>query len=189
MRLVSPSKNSLGKQPNRLAALIRRDRTMAANNSVASFLNGYPRLSSIVDQLNQFLTQNHPETFGDKQTHPCLPAKRSKVIHDHLWGTVRFTWRELALIDSPILQRLRDIHQTGLAYHVYPSARHTRFEHSLGAATVASRVFDSVLHRQLLIARLQNCGLPLRYDLDRSSICPRLKGEFVCTARRARKTL
>lgn len=148
MRLVSPSKNSLGKQPNRLAALIRRDRTMAANNSVASFLNGYPRLSSIVDQLNQFLTQNHPETFGDKQTHPCLPAKRSKVIHDHLWGTVRFTWRELALINSPILQRLRDIHQTGLAYHVYPSARHTRFEHSLGAATVASRVFDSVLHRQ-----------------------------------------
>ena len=169
MRLVSPSKNSLGKQPNRLAALIRRDRTMAANDSVASFLNGYPRLSSIVDQLNQFLTQNHPETFGDKQTHPCLPAKRSKVIHDHLWGTVRFTWRELALIDLPILQRLRDIHQTGLAYHVYPSARHTRFEHSLGAATVASRVFDSVLHRQrnYLLRDAQNAGLPLRYDLDR----------------------
>ncbi|MGH7015153.1 MAG: HD domain-containing protein [Stellaceae bacterium] len=40
------------------------------------------------------------------------------------------------------------MHQTGLAYHVYPSARHSRFEHSLGAATIASRVFDAVLHKQ-----------------------------------------
>jgi len=117
-------------------------------DSVASFLNGYPHLSSIVGQLNQFLTQNHPETFGENQTHPFLTAKRSKVIHDNLWGTVRFTWRELALIDSPIMQRLRDIHQTGLAFHVYPSARHTRFEHSLGALTIASRVFDALLQRQ-----------------------------------------
>lgn len=121
---------------------------MTAIDSVATFLNGYPRLSSIVDQLNQFLIQNHPATFGETQTHPCLTAKRSKVIHDNLWGTVRFTWRELAIIDSPIMQRLRDIHQTGLAHHVYPSARHTRFEHSLGALTVASRVLDSILHRQ-----------------------------------------
>jgi HD domain len=120
----------------------------ATDDSVASFLHGYPRLSAIVNQLNQFLIDNHPGMFGDEQTQPILQGKRSKVIHDNLWGTVRFTWRELALIDSPIMQRLRDIHQTGLAFHVYPSARHTRFEHSLGAVTIASRVFDALLHRQ-----------------------------------------
>ena len=54
----------------------------------------------------------------------------------------------MALIDSPIMQRLRDVHQTGLAFHVYPSAHHSRFEHCLGATTIASRVFDALLHRQ-----------------------------------------
>jgi uncharacterized protein len=121
---------------------------MTTDGSVESFLSGYPVLANIVQQLDALLAENHPETFGSGQTHPFLKAKRSKVIHDNLWGTVRFTWRELALIDSPLMQRLRDIHQTGLAFHVYPSARHTRFEHSLGAVTIASRVFDALLHRQ-----------------------------------------
>jgi HD superfamily phosphohydrolase len=121
---------------------------MATDDYAVDLLRGYPRLAGIVTQLNQFLIQNHPNTFGSRQSHPVLRAKRSKVIHDNLWGTVRFTWRELALIDSPIIQRLRDIHQTGLAFNVYPSARHTRFEHSLGAVTIASRVFDALLHRQ-----------------------------------------
>jgi len=114
----------------------------------ALFLAGYPALSSIVNQLNEFLVQRHPSAFGPEAIRPVLKAKRSKVIHDNLWGTVRFTWRELALIDSPVFQRLRDIHQTGLAFHVYPSSRHTRFEHSLGAVTIASRIFDALLHRQ-----------------------------------------
>ena len=121
---------------------------MATDDYAVDLLRGYPRLAGIVTQLNQFLIQNHPNTFGSRQSHPVLRAKRSKVIHDNLWGTVRFTWRELALIDSPIIRRLRDIHQTGLAFNVYPSARHTRFEHSLGAVTIASRVFDALLHRQ-----------------------------------------
>jgi HD superfamily phosphohydrolase len=121
---------------------------MADDQSVAEFLSRYPKLAAIVEQLNEFLEANHPETFSAGSTRPILPAKVSKVIHDNLWGTVRFTWRELALIDSPIMQRLRDIHQTGLAYYVYPSARHTRFEHSLGAVTIASRIFDALVHRQ-----------------------------------------
>lgn len=54
----------------------------------------------------------------------------------------------MALIDSPLLQRLRDIHQTGLAYYVYPSARHSRFEHTLGVVTIASRIFEAVSQRE-----------------------------------------
>jgi len=50
-------------------------------------------------------------------------------------------------MDSPLLQRLRNIHQTGLAYYVYPCARHSRFEHSLGVTTVASRAFDALVQR------------------------------------------
>ena len=109
------------------------------------FLKDYPSLLKIVEILDANYINSHPNFFSEDAIHPCLPVKRSKVIHDNLWGTVRFTWRELALIDSPIMQRLRDIHQTGLAFYVYPSSRHTRFEHSLGAATIASRVFDSLV--------------------------------------------
>ncbi|HXY98809.1 MAG TPA: HD domain-containing protein [Stellaceae bacterium] len=114
----------------------------------AALFAGYPALANVVNQLNTYLESEHPSVFGPAATHPLLPAKRSKVIHDNLWGTVRFSWRELTLIDSPLMQRLRDVHQTGLAFHVYPSARHSRFEHCLGAANIASRVFDALLHKQ-----------------------------------------
>ncbi len=114
----------------------------------SNFLNGYPALARVVGLLNSYLEDRDPKFFGTTPTHPFLPTKRSMVIHDNLWGTVRFSWRELAMIDSPVMQRLRDIHQTGLAFHVYPSARHSRFEHCLGAANIASRVYDALLHKQ-----------------------------------------
>jgi uncharacterized protein len=110
-------------------------------------LESYPTLTRIIKDLDEFLLTTHPTFFGDDAVHPFSPLKPYKVIHDHLWGTSRFTWRELALIDSPVMQRLRGIHQTGLAYYVYPSARHSRFEHSLGVLTVASKVFDSLQQR------------------------------------------
>jgi uncharacterized protein len=111
-------------------------------------LASYPTLLAITKRLDKLLKETHPDFFGKKAIHPVLPVKPYKVIHDHLWGTNRFSWRELALIDSPIFQRLRGIHQTGFAYYVYPSARHSRFEHCLGVATVASKVFDALYQRQ-----------------------------------------
>jgi len=38
------------------------------------------------------------------------------------------------------MQRLRGVKQLGTAFHVYPSARHTRFEHCLGAFHMATRL-------------------------------------------------
>src|SRR5215510_5467583 len=40
---------------------------------------------------------------------------------------------EKALIDSPWVQRLRYIYQLQSARWVYPSAEHSRFQHSVGA--------------------------------------------------------
>jgi len=111
-------------------------------------LSSYPKLRHVVSLLDSYLEQRHPQFFGEGATRPVSGLKRSKVIHDSLWGTNRFTWRELVLIDSPLLQRLRYIHQTGLAYHVYPCSRHSRFEHSLGVLTIASRIFDSLYDRR-----------------------------------------
>jgi HD superfamily phosphohydrolase len=112
-------------------------------------LTGYTNLQKVVEALDEYLQRTYPEYFGKDASHPVAPLKAFKVIHDNLWGTNRFSWRELAIIDSPLFQRLRSIHQTGLAHYVYPSAQHSRFEHSLGVVTVASRAFDALQQRNL----------------------------------------
>ncbi len=71
----------------------------------------------------------------------------SKVINDALLGNEYFTKAEIAAIDSPLLQRLKRIKQTGLVYQVFPSATHTRFEHCLGACTLAERCLKAILDR------------------------------------------
>ena len=62
-----------------------------------------------------------------------------KVIHDTIWGSVLYNGWEIQIIDSPLFQRLRDIRQLGRAETTYPSAHHTRFEHSLGTTGASSR--------------------------------------------------
>ena len=67
-----------------------------------------------------------------------------KSIRDGVWGTSRYYPWEVAILDSPLLQRLRDIRQTGLAHLVYPTALHSRFDHTLGVVAVASRIVKSI---------------------------------------------
>ncbi len=67
-----------------------------------------------------------------------------KKIYDALHGFIRLNDLEHELIDSEPFQRLRHLHQLGIAFLVYPGATHTRFEHSLGALHLATRIFDSL---------------------------------------------
>lgn len=66
-------------------------------------------------------------------------------IYDSVHGFIHFNELERELIDSPCFQRLHYLHQLGIAYLVYPGATHTRFEHSLGAMELASRIFDQLM--------------------------------------------
>lgn len=70
-----------------------------------------------------------------------LPHKICDPIH----GFIRFDDIEKQVIDSRPFQRLRYLHQMGVAYLVYPGATHSRFEHSLGVMELASRLFDTLM--------------------------------------------
>jgi HD superfamily phosphohydrolase len=51
---------------------------------------------------------------------------------------------ERDIVDSDWVQRLRQIHQLQTAWLVYPTAEHTRFQHSLGAMHLASKTLAQV---------------------------------------------
>lgn len=55
-----------------------------------------------------------------------------------MYGFVDLTELELRLIDTSMFRRLHRIKQLSHAYLAYPSAVHTRFEHSIGAMHVAN---------------------------------------------------
>ena len=65
--------------------------------------------------------------------------KNSFDIIDPIHDFIRVYNHELEIIDNPIFQRLRRIRQLSGAHLTYPSAQHTRFEHSLGVMHIASQ--------------------------------------------------
>ncbi len=66
-------------------------------------------------------------------------------ISDPIHGYVYLSKVERDLVDTPICQRLRRIRQLAGAHLTYPSAQHSRFEHSLGTMHLAGRAGE-VLH-------------------------------------------
>ena len=68
--------------------------------------------------------------------------EKTTVIRDPVHKDVFLSELEMSLVDTPVFQRLRRIKQLGVTNLVYPSANHTRFEHSIGAAHIAGRIAE-----------------------------------------------
>lgn len=66
----------------------------------------------------------------------------SREVRDAVHGLIELTPREWRIVDSPALQRLRGVQQLALTHLIYPGARHSRFEHSLGACHLAGRLAE-----------------------------------------------
>jgi HD superfamily phosphohydrolase len=86
-------------------------------------------VSQSVDKL-QSAVDEFADTYVTRHR-PRVP-RGPKIIHDSLWGTISLSKWEVALLDLPLLQRLRQIRQTSLTNYVFPGCTHSRFEHTLG---------------------------------------------------------
>jgi uncharacterized protein len=74
---------------------------------------------------------------------------KTLVIRDEIHGDMGFDALIREVVDHESFQRLRHIKQLGLAEFVFPCANHTRFQHSLGAAYLASEYFQSMVQHWL----------------------------------------
>lgn len=95
------------------------------------------------------------ETLNNKVLPELMPitdwvkkrVPNNQAIQDSIWGQVYLAPWEVALLDTPLMQRMRQIHQLGSAFFVYPSAIHDRFSHSLGVAFLAESLVNSLQNK------------------------------------------
>ena len=69
-------------------------------------------------------------------------AERQITIRDAVHGDILVTPDEISVMDTFEVQRLRRIKQLGTTDLIYPTALHTRFDHSLGTLHMAQRMID-----------------------------------------------
>lgn len=74
------------------------------------------------------------------------------IIKDSIYRFVQVPELCRQFIDTPQFQRLRGIKQLGLCYFVFPSATHTRFEHSIGVMHLCGELIDHLR---------DNCGIAI----------------------------
>lgn len=90
-------------------------------------------------------------------------TKKYLEIVDPIHDFIRIYEPEIDVIDTPVFQRLRRIRQLAGAHLVYPSAQHSRFEHSLGVMHIAGQAAEVLKDKGFLnsddVANLRLGGL------------------------------
>ena len=75
-----------------------------------------------------------------------------KIINDPVFGFIKIRMGLIYdIVQHPLFQRLNRINQLGLASVVYPGARHTRFQHSLGSLFLMSEAVKSLKEKGVYI--------------------------------------
>ncbi len=115
---------------------------------------------------------------------PEVARYQPDVIHASSAGPVPFTDRVRMVVHTPEVRRLGSLTQLGLVNFVYPTASHTRLEHTLGTFGLACRyvralyndpinpIFKQIMRQRdvealLLAALVHDVGhYPLAHDLE-----------------------
>ena len=98
--------------------------------------------------VNHFCREHLPQSPND------MPhASSHKIIADPIEGYSSLDAWEMAIIDTPLFQRLRAIRQLGLSYLVYPTLGYSRFEHIIGARARLDQLIATLRENQTLRSR------------------------------------
>lgn len=108
------------------------------------------KLATLRDQLRKRALYIAPYVFDELalrligEEHDDQEVVEAKDLNDPIWKIVRLNSLEVALLDLPLFQRLRHVRQLGLAHLVYPTATHSRLDHSIGTMIAAKRMFEMI---------------------------------------------
>lgn len=90
--------------------------------------------------------------------------RQQTTIRDSLYDLVPLSEEAARILTTPAFQRLEGIQQLGFVSRVWPGARHTRFEHSLGVMHLMTAALTRLLAR----------GAPIGVDTARAAIAAAL---------------
>jgi HD superfamily phosphohydrolase len=87
----------------------------------------------------------HPESHRGLTAGTAFPV--STMLRDALYDIIPLSEPELRLIDTQAFLRMERIQQLGFVSRVWPGARHTRFEHSIGVFHLARQAVEHLRAR------------------------------------------
>jgi len=96
--------------------------------------------------IDEFCKQHLPNRV------PVTDDVAYKIFADPIEGYVHLAAWEVALLDTPLFQRLRGIRQLGLTYLVYPTLGYCRFQHTLGVLARLKQVLGQLEENHALRA-------------------------------------
>lgn len=77
------------------------------------------------------------------------PLRLTRTVRDPIHGNIGLTEEEVSIFNHRLFRRLHRVRQNGLLFLVFPSASHTRFEHSLGVLFVADAILQALFSNSL----------------------------------------
>jgi len=104
-----------------------------------------PRFISI---QNYFIENNKFKIYVTNFGVMGFMGTKTKEFRDPIYNFIHINDYEKEIIESSYFQRLRYIHQLRMTYFFYPGAHHTRFDHSLGTAEIATKIFDVLKNKK-----------------------------------------
>ena len=103
----------------------------------------FEKIRNEVDIFAERLLKDYTQNLSDRSS-----SSAEKEIFDAVWGPVEFNAGEIALLDSPLIQRLRKIKQLGLASYVYCGADYSRFSHTIGVFYLSDKMAE-IIHKKI----------------------------------------
>jgi HD superfamily phosphohydrolase len=108
---------------------------------------------------------------------------KKKIINDPIYGFVTIPYDLVFdLIEHPFFQRLRRIKQLGLTNLVFPGALHTRFQHAIGAMSLANEAVENLRFKGIEITEEEAeavCVATLLHDIGHGPFSHSLEKSIV----------